>query len=146
MTITNSVPTLSHSEVLAKFRARSSPAAIHEFERLVAASDSDSQTRAMEAVLFKLTGEELGQIGISQTEASGHFYWSLATSRGFADDGRAFQQALQSVGVSPSGFMDLGITGWSVPREQFFTARRALLGAGLHTNEIAVVEPRFSLQ
>jgi hypothetical protein len=144
--LTNSVPTLSHSEVLAKFRARSSPAEIQEFERLAAASDSGSQTHAMETVLFKLTAEELRQIGIGQTEASGHFYWLLATSRGFADDGRAFQQALQSIGVSPGGVMDLGIAGWSVPREQSFMARRALLGAGLHTNEITIVEPRFSLQ
>ena len=143
---TNGAPTLSHGEVLAKFRAMASASEIQEFERLSAATDSDSQTHAMEMVLFKLTTEELFQIGINQNEYDGHFDWWLATERDGAADDRAFWQALRRVGVSPSGFHDLSMVGWSVPREQFFKAHRALLSAGLNTNEFKICEPRFSLQ
>lgn len=144
--ITNSLPTLSRSQVLARFRERASATEVQEFERLATATDSESQVRATELVLFKLTSAELYQIGVGQTEYAGHFYWSLATSRAFADGGRAFQQALQRVGISPGSETDLGVFGWTVPREQFFKARQALIGANLHTNEIMIVEPRFSLQ
>ena len=138
--------TLPRSEVLEKFRSRVTPAEVQEFERLVAATDSDSETRALQLVLFKLTAEELFDIGITQNGPAEKPVWAVAESRGFSDSGRAFEQALASIGVSPSGTMDLGIVGSYVPREQFFTARRALLSAGLKTNEITITEPRFTLR
>jgi len=138
--------TLSRSEVIERFRARATPPEIQEFERLTVAADSESETRATELVLFKLRTDELSQIGIYQTESAGGISWFLASSTRFADGGRAFEQALARVGVSPGGTMDLGMVGWTVPREQFFPARRALLSAGLSTNEITIVEPRFTLR
>ncbi len=144
--ITNRMPSLTRSEVLAKFRERASPAEVQDFERLNAATDADSQTRALEMVLFKLTTDELFRIGITQTEEAGRFHWSLATSTAFADGGKAFEKALARVGVKASGVMELGLVGWYVPREQFFVARRALLGADLRANEIRIIEPQFHLK
>ncbi len=138
--------TLSRSEVLERFRSRTTPAEIQEFDRLAAATDSDNESRAMQLVLFKLTDKELFQIGITQNGLPDRPVWGVAVSHGFSDSGRAFERALAGVGVSPSGTMDLGMVGWYVPREQFFTARRALLAAGLSTNEIEIVEPRFTLR
>gem|GEM_PF-6523263 len=140
------MPSLTRSEVLAKFRERASPAEVQDFERLNAATDADSQTRALEMVLFKLTTDELFRIGITQTEEAGRFHWSLATSTAFADGGKAFEKALARVGVKASGVMELGLVGWYVPREQFFVARRALLGADLRANEIRIIEPQFHLK
>ena len=144
--ITNSVPILSHDEVLKRFRARSSATEIREFDRLVAANDSDSQTHALEIVLFKLTADELLQIGISQDGEAGHYQWAVAESTGFADGGHTFEQALARVGVQAGGIIELGIAGYFVPREQFFIARRALLSAGLRSNEITILEPKFTLR
>ena len=138
--------TLSRSEVIERFRSRATPTEIQQFEHLTTAGDSISETRALELVLFKLKTDELSQIGIAQTESAGHTYWFLASSTHFADGGRAFEQALARVGVSPGGTMDLGKVGWTVPREQFFAARRALLSAGLSAKEITIAEPRFTLR
>ena len=77
---------------------------------------------------------------------AGRFYWSLATSTAFADGGKAFEKALAGAGVKPSGVMELGLVGWYVPREQFFGARQALLGAKLRANEIRIIEPEFHLR
>ena len=144
---TNRTPTLTRSQVLTKFRERASPAEVQDFDRLAEATDADSQDRAREMVLFKLTVDELLQIGIAQTEAHGRYFWSSAVQyTPSADTSRAFEQALQRVGVKPGGMIDLGIVGWSVPREQFFIARRALLGSGLGTNEIRIIEPEFHLR
>ena len=145
--LTNATPTLSHTEVMERFRSRATSAEIQEFERLSAASDLASETRAMELVLFKLTDKELFQIGITQVEQPGRLEWGLASCRGFSDSGRAFKEALSSAGVSPGGVYDLGYSGWYVRREQFFAARRALLTAtNLHGIELTITEPKFSLR
>jgi hypothetical protein len=145
--LTNARPTLSRTEVLERFRSRATPAEIQEFERLSAASDSDSESRALQLVLFKLTGKELFQIGVTEVGQPGRLDWGLAWCRGFSDSGRAFEQALSSVGVSAGGVYGHGHAGWYVPREQFFTARRALLAAtNLHGIELTIVEPKFCLR
>lgn len=144
---TDRVPTLTHSEVLGKFRERASAVEVRDFERLAGAADADSQTQATELVLFKLTADELLQIGIAQTEGHGRYFWSLAAQyESSPETCRAIEQALESAGVGAGRVMDLGMVGWSVPREQFFAARRALLGAGLRTNEVRIFEPEFHLK
>jgi len=143
--VTNRMPTLTRSEVLAKFRERASAIEFQDFERLAATNDPGSQIRAMEMVLFKLTTDELFRIGITQTEHYGRFYWSLATSTSFADGGKAFENALKRVGVKASGVMELGLVGWYVPRDQFFAAQHALLNASLPTNEIRIIQQQFNL-
>jgi hypothetical protein len=86
-------------------------------------------------------------VGIAQTEGHGHYFWSLATQyKPSTGASRAFEQALKGVGIEAGGVMGLGRVGWSVPREQFFTARRALLAANLLTNEIRIIEPEFQLR
>ena len=144
---TNTAPTLTHSEVMEMFRSRATPTEVQEFERLSAAGDSGSETRATELVLFKLTDKELFEIGITEVGQPGRLEWGLAWCRGFSDSGRAFEQALSSVGVSAGGVYDLGRSGWYVPREQFFVARRALLAAtNLHGIDLTITEPKFSLR
>ena len=138
------LPPLTRTEVLAKFRERATTAELSSFESLAAVNNSDSQIRAIEMVLFKLSGEELSRIGISQESGGGHFNWALANSTGFSDGGKAFEKALGPIKVY--GVVDLGLASWFVPREQFFKARRALLDAGLPTNEITIFQPQFSLR
>ena len=132
--------------MLEKFRARATPSEIDEFERLNTAGGLDNETKAMELVLFKLKTNELYQIGITQIGSDDGAFWYLASSTKFADEGKAFERARARVGVSPGGVLELGIVGWTVPRKQFFIARSALLNAGLSTNEITIIEPRFALR
>ena len=143
--LTNRMPTLTSSEVMVKFRERASAATLKDYERLVAENGVDSQTRAMELVLFRLTADELSRIGITQNEG-GSGMWCVAESTTFADNGKAFEEALHRVGIRASGVMELGLVGWYVPREHYFTALSALRGAGLRTNEIKIIEPQFHLQ
>ena len=144
--LTNQVSSVKPAEVLAKFRERASAVEIKNFEDLRMASKRDAQDRAIEMVLFKLTADELSQIGILESKDAGFINWLLATSTTFADGGRAFDEALRRVGVTPAGVMSHGMVGWYVPREQFFDARRALLSAGLPPKEITIVEIQFHLQ
>jgi hypothetical protein len=145
--LTNATPTLSRSEVMEKFRSRATPAELQEFERLSAAGDLSSESRAMELVLFKLTDKELFQIGITEVGQPDRLEWGLAWCRGFTDSGRSFEQTLASVGVSAGGVYGHGYSGWYVPREQFFAARRALLAAtNLHGIEFTITEPKFGLR
>lgn len=136
-------PSLTYEEVLSKFRQRASTNEIQSFEELSKGSETGLSDRALELLLFKLTSDELLRVGITQNGTPPHLEWGLASSTRFADGGRAFENALGRVGIQPGGVLDLGIVGWSVPREKFFLARRAILDARLNTNEIQIAEPKF---
>jgi hypothetical protein len=145
--VTSSVPTLTSSEVLRRFRERASATEIQQFENLAAARDSDEQDRAMEMMLFKMTGDELFQIGITQNGEAGHYVWSLAVqSNPSAEGSRQFEKTLERIGVKAAGVMALGTVGWYVPRNQFFNAHRAVVAANLPTNEFTIIAPRFKLR
>ena len=136
---------LTSAEVLAKFRARASAVNVQSFERLVVTNDPNSQTKAMEMVLFTLTGDELSRIGVTQTCVNGGYYWVLARSTELSDGGKAFVKALGPT-IKVGGVTEFGMFEWTVPREQFFEARYLLLRANLSTNEIRIIEPRFKLR
>jgi hypothetical protein len=138
-------PELTRDEVLQRFRERATPDQIQEFERLRAASDKTSGERAVELVLFTLTDDELFKIGI--TRAVGFPGWAVASSVGAPNVKQAVSRAFEAKGISAMVSCSHGRCSWYVTREQFFSARRALLDVtNMSSNDLAVVEPMFSLQ
>ena len=139
---------MSRNEILAKFRERASAEEVRRFEQMMASSrDFDAQIHALEAVLFKLSEDELFAIGVTSVEQDGRTDWAVAWSSDSDETMRAIEQALDRVGVSGGASCSRRRCGWYVPREEFFAARRALLEIkGIDGLDIQVVEPLFSLR
>src|SRR5579871_2126625 len=93
------LPSLSHKEVMDRFRSRATAEEIRQFDRLTSATDTLSQTRAIELVLFKLKDNELFEIGVTQVEQPGHLDWCVAWSRDTDDICQAVHDALGRVGL-----------------------------------------------
>jgi hypothetical protein len=139
-------PSDLHADLLARFRERASAEEVRQFDRLAAASDPGSRTRAVEMVLFKMSDKELYALGITQVQQAGRLEWAVAWSTDSPADLAAIDAALHGAGVEGGAFADLGMAGWYVPREKFFRARTALLAddrvRALKT--VLVVEPRLA--
>lgn len=147
--ITKSAPRLmlSDADILARFRSRASQEEQQDFDGLVAATDEESRIQALEHVLFKLSTEELFAIGVTASEQSGHISWCVAWSRDTNEEAYAIRSALGSVGVGAFGSCRHGHAGWYVPRQQFFSARRALIdSASVRLLDINVVAPKLKLR
>ena len=128
-----------------RFRARATHEEIREFERCVAGDDVASRTRAVEMVLFKLTENELYEIGITQVDQSGRTDWSVAWSVDTPEVFFAVVETLESAGIQHGASASLGHIGWYVEREDFFRAQRALLASTeVKRLGVTVVEPRFA--
>jgi hypothetical protein len=139
-------PSLSNIEVMERFSARATVEEIRRFEEMRTASDSDTLHRAMQMVLFKLTSAELTGIGVTQVQLPDRHIWCVAFSSDSEQVRQAVHTALDPVGVGAGESCSRGYAGWYVNREQFFTARRALLeAAGLRELGVVVVEPRFAM-
>ena len=107
----------------------------------------DTSARALQAALFKLTDDELFAIGVTKIHQPGHIDWAVAWSSDSDEVSQAIGRALKRVGVGCFASYGHGRAGWYVEREQFFTARRALLDApDVQRLGVQVVEPRFSLR
>jgi hypothetical protein len=133
--------------VLERFRERSSVDEVREFERLRALKDAESQTRALEAVLFRLTDEELFSLGITVVAYEGGTDWAVAWSPASHETLQAIDAIFSEAGVRGGVSTSRGRAGWYVPRGQFFRARRALLAAlGVRGLGVTVVEPKLTLR
>ena len=123
---------LSHEEVLGRFRARASKEELRQLQELRLSRDPESQERAVELVLFKLTPDELWRIGVYQeimVPADPHGFWIVASGSCVHGIPEAVNVVLSNGRIDAgSGGMCGGIH-WSVHREQFFRARRVLLAA-----------------
>ncbi len=142
---------LSREEVLARFRARASKAELRQLQELRLARDLESQQRALELVLFKLTPSELFRIGVSiQIQVTDgvptHDSWDCAwADSGEISDAVSVVLSNARIGASCSG--NLGICHWFAPREQFFRARKALLAAkDPRVRSCAAQPPQFSFE
>jgi len=130
---------------VARFRERATAEEAREFERLHAARNAASRTRAVEMILFRMSDEELYAIGITQVEQPGRLDWAVAWSTDSAEDLAAVDAALRRADVAGGAVADLGMAGWYVPREQFFRARDALVADDkVRALGIKVVEPRIA--
>lgn len=141
---------LSREEVLARFRARASSEEVRRLAELRTSPKPEDKDRALELVLFKLTEGELERIGIQQLLVQPHvtpYDWVVA--RGSSEDGtvKAVYDVLEQAQIDSGGFGWRKIWTWSVPMEQFFRARRALLTArDPGVRRCAVPPPKFSLE
>ena len=138
---------VTSSQAIERFRERSSVDEVIEFERLRALADAESQTRALEAVLFRLTEEELFSLGITAVAYKGGADWAVAWSPASAETLQTLDAVFSEAGVRGGASTSRGRAGWYVPREQFFRARCALLAApGVRALGVTVVEPKLTLR
>lgn len=146
---TNTLPRLSHSEVMGLFRGRASGSEITEVERLTGSTDRDSKERAMQIVLSKLTQPELLKVGINEIhgQEGGERWWAFAICRGFTNTTAVYEQALRDAGIRNWGIFSHGYYGCYALREDFLKARRLVQqSTNLNAIEMRVVEPEFSFQ
>jgi hypothetical protein len=120
---TSPQPTLTRDEVLKIFRERASDTERREFERLRGLTDAESQDRALQTVLFRLTGDDLYALDIVAVQVQGETDWAVAWSLDSPEIMQAVDAAFAKAGVQGGASGDLGHAGWYVPREQFFRAR-----------------------
>jgi hypothetical protein len=98
-----------------------------------------SELEEREAELFKLSDEELFEIGVTATDAG----WAVAWSTESEEDIAAIDEALDSVSVSANGSCGRGRCGWYVRRSDFFVAQQALLKSDrVRSLGIKVVVPK----
>jgi hypothetical protein len=125
-----------------RFRLRSTSTEIREFEELAPRVDSNSQMRAVEMIFFKLTGAELEEVGISQTEQAGEMIWNLAFSGDSAEEKNAIYVSLKNVAPSLWCGINHHRVAWYVVRAEFFKARQALLDSeSVRALTIIIVSP-----
>ena len=101
-------PTLTHNEVLSLFTERSTPDELARFRQLSSAPDHNSQTQALQLVLFKLTDDEMFRIGVTSLKQS---EWAVAWSTDSKADIAAIRKALKPLGISHGGSFGLGRGG-----------------------------------
>ena len=142
------VQTLSREEALRRFRSRAPAEEQRRLEQLLASTEPDADTHALELVLFRLTTEELFTLGITQVEQQQSLNWGIAWGRDGTEVGEALTQAAVRAHLTLSiSSCDLGMCGLYVPREDFFRARRALLASPeLSALHVTVAEPRLHLR
>ena len=141
---------LSREEVLARFRARASAEEVRQFEELRLSKDPLRRERALEIVLFKLTGGEWERIGIRVALTQPYFaheQWYVASALADEKTSYAVGEVLGRAQVGFSGVGNCGCMNWGVPKEQFFRARRALLAAkDPRVRACAARPPEFSFE
>lgn len=141
------IPAFTRDEILGVFRSRVSLNEWRNFRRLIETDDANSKIAAMQMVLFKLTTDELVKIGVTQVEQGGRVFWSVAWSLDNDAVTQAVFEELESAGIGGIGSCGLGAAGWYVEREDFFAARKALLGSQIiRSLEVKVVEPKLRSQ
>jgi hypothetical protein len=116
-------PSLRTGEVMLLFQERSTEKERAAFVQL---RPSESM-RATEMMLFRLTPDELFKVGVTQSGSSTD--WAVFWSDDSQKTAAAVDRALQPVGIGAGASMGHGRAGWYVEREEFFAARRALLGS-----------------
>jgi hypothetical protein len=127
--IPNAAEWLARPDVQSQFRARSTPAAYAEFEKLLStADDTAAQTSALQMVLFSLKKDELSKLGINQTEQPDGPEWFIAGWTAGPASGEV-DKVFTAYHITPLNVLDLGMVGSYVPRAQFFQARDALLAS-----------------
>ncbi len=140
---------LSREEVLARFRARASAEELRQVEQLRLAEDAADRERALELVLFKLTGGEWERIGIGvalTVPFFGQENWHVASGQYNEDTWNAIGEELGRAKISLTGVAHCGVMNWWAPKEQFFRARKVLLQArDPRVRACAVPPPRFQL-
>ncbi len=140
---------LSREEVLARFRARASAEEVRQFEALRLSKDTLNQERALELVLFKLTGGEWERIGIwvaLTVPFFGQEQWYVAGGPQNEDTCKAVYEELGRAQIAAGCSGGCGVMNWIAPKEQFFRARRALLQSkDPRVRGCAVPPPQFSL-
>jgi hypothetical protein len=146
---------LSREEVLARFGARASKEELRQLQELRLSRDLESQERALELVLFKLTPSELFRIGVQQQVAvmvypspgPVPFPWVCAGAHSVDVITEAVDAVLAHARIDQGCIGRLGQLGWFAPKEQFFRARRALLAAeDPRVRACAVPPPQFSFE
>ncbi len=141
---------LSREEVLARFRARASAEEVRQFEALRLSKDTLDQQRALELVLFKLTGGEWERTGVRvalTVPFFGQEQWYVASGLYNEDTWHAVSKELGRAQIGFTGEGHCGCMNWFAPKEQFFRARRALLQAkDPRVRACAVPAPQLSLQ
>jgi len=143
---------LSRGEVLARFRARASKEDIRRFQALRLSRDLESEERALELVLFKLTPSELMRIGVNQQARVPYpgpgpatCLWVFAGASSLDGTQEAVNAVLAHARIDAGAIGNLGIIHWYGPKEEFFRARRALLAAkDARVRACAVGPPQFS--
>ncbi len=95
----------------------------------------------LETALFKLSDDELFDIGVTATDVG---LWSIAWSTDSAEDSAAINNALASVGLSALGSFNHGRGGWYIEKADFFVAQAALKqDRDVRRLEISIVEPQL---
>jgi hypothetical protein len=144
---------LSREEVLARFGARASRKELHQLQELRLSRDLESHERALDLVLFRLTPSELFRIGVREqilvTEdgESIHGSWFVAHGHCYEGIPEAVNAVLSNARIDWGSAGMCGGIDWVVPKEQFFRARRALLGAkDPRVRACAARPPQFSFE
>jgi len=129
-----------------RFLAHASAEDRAEFLKYGSFVDDEGRDRALALVLSRLSAPELDAIGIRET---GTFStgWVIAYSDDSNETQRAIEGAFHRSGVTDfGGSTSLGEAGWSVPKDTFFHARRALLDdKECQRLGVVVPTPRFAL-
>lgn len=155
---------LSHDEVLERFGMRATGDELQELERLRRSKNQDDQDRALELVLCKLTWYEQERAGVPVCPTfvvrssdpkdvdcfGGHYppgtctldlgWWGIAGAGFLWEDpgANAVFAALKHAGIEMICSGGPGLS-WSIPREDFFRARRILIAAkikGLYVSNV----------
>lgn len=136
---------LTREEVLQIFRERATPEQLTEFDQLRTKADSDSKEQVLNLVVLHLKHWELVKIGILPVFDEKVWVIALAPLDWALEVNQAFSRVLEPEHIYLGDVPPYhGMRVWSVPREQFFRARRAILSiTNLSALEVRLFEPKF---
>lgn len=96
--------------------------------------------------MYHLTSKELFELSITESDQKDHWMWAVYWSDDSVQTMDAIEATLKPLNIEYVGSMGHGRAGWYVDREQFFTARRALLASpAIRALGWRVVTPKFRL-